>query len=134
MLGLGALDIYTQYKYQYSNYTISKTFLTILVLAYLKHYDEFILSHKKTNAILDFIARYSFGLFFVHWYWFFSYNQIFNLQTVTSLVNGNYLITFGIVLLRFIAVVFLSLLSLFLIKILLLKFNSEINTRKILGI
>ena len=39
MLGLSGLDIYAQYKFQYSNYTISKIFLTMLVLAYLKHYN-----------------------------------------------------------------------------------------------
>ncbi|MBO5947529.1 acyltransferase [bacterium] len=134
MLGFSLFDIYLQYKYQYSNYTISKTFLTMLILAYLKHYDEFILSHKKTNKTLDFIAKYSFGLFFVHWYWFFAYNQLFNLPTVAPLVNNNYLLTFGIILARFFAVALISLVSLFLIKILLLKINPEINTRKFIGI
>ena len=134
MLTLGILDIYAQFKYQYSNYTISKIFLTMLVLAYLKHYDEFILSHKKTNATLDFIAKYSFGLFFVHWYWFFAYNQIFNLPTVAPVSNGDYLTTLGIVLARFIAVAIVSLLSLFLAKKILLKINPEINTRKFFGI
>ena len=134
MLLLGALDIYAQYKYQYSNYTISKIFLTMLVLAYLKHYDEFILSHKKTNTTLDFIAKYSFGLFFVHWYWFFVYNQIFNLPTVAPLLNGDYLATIGMVLARFMAVTIVSLASLFLVKTILLKINPEINTRKFFGI
>ena len=134
MLSLSALDIYTQYKYQYSNYTISKVFLTMLILAYLKHYDEFILSHKKTNATFDFIAKYSFGLFFVHWYWFFAYNQLFNLPSVIPLINENYIITIGAVLIRFFAVAIVSLLSLFLIKKILLKINPEINTRMFLGI
>ena len=134
MLGLSALDIYAQYKYQYSNYTISKIFLTMLVLAYLKHYDEFILSHKKTNATLDFIAKYSFGLFFVHWYWFFAYNQIFSLPTVAPVLNGDYLTTIAIVLARFVAVALVSLVSLFLAKTLLLKINPQINTRKFFGI
>ena len=134
MLGLSSLDIYLQYKYQYSNYTVSKIFLTMLVLAYLKHYDEFILSHKKTNATLDFIAKYSFGLFFIHWYWFFGYNQFFNLPTVVLVSNGNYLTTITIVLSRFFTVAILSFISLFLVKKLLLKINPEINTRKFLGI
>ena len=106
----------------------------MLVLAYLKHYDEFILSHKKTNKTLDFIAKYSFGLFFVHWYFFFFYNQIFNLPTVAPVVNGDYLMTFGIVLARFIVVAIVSLGSLFLVKTILLKINPEINTRKFFGI
>lgn len=134
MIGLGALDIYTQYKYQYSNYTISKTFLTILVLAYLKHYDNFILAHNTFNSILDFIARYSFGLFFIHWYWFFAYNQIFHLANVLPLINENYILTIGAVFLRFSIVTIASLLSLFLIKKFLLKINPETNTRKFLGI
>ena len=134
MFGFAALDIYAQYKYQYSNYTISKIFLTMLVLAYLKHYDEFILSHKKTNSTLDFIAKYSFGLFFIHWYWFFTYNQIFNLPTVLPLIDDSCLITIGIVFVRFIVVTIVSLALLFLAKKILLKINPEINTRKFFGI
>ena len=134
MIGLSVLDIYAQYKYQYSNFTISKIFLTMLVLAYLKHYDDFILSHKKTNATLDFIAKYSFGLFFVHWYWFYAYNQIFNLPTVAPIINNSYLTTFMVICARFISVAIISLLSLFVAKNILLKFNKDINTRKFFGI
>ena len=134
MIGFCAIDVYAQYKYHYSNFTISKIFLTILALAYLKHYDEFILAHKKTNATLDFIAKYSFGLFFIHWYWFFIYNQIFNLPTVFPLIDNNYILTIGMVLIRFFIVTTISLLSLFIIKKLLIKINPDVNTRKFLGI
>ena len=134
MLITAGLYIWAMYKFQYSNYTVSKIFLTMLVLAYLKHYDEFILSHKKTNKTLDFIAKYSFGLFFVHWYWFFIYNQIFHLPTVMPMVNGSYLQTFGAILLRFAFVTITSLGSLFIGKFILQKINPEINTRKYLGI
>lgn len=134
MLVVSAFDIFAQYKYNCSNFTISKIFLTMLVVSYLKHYDEFILSHKKTNKTLDFIAKYSFGLFFIHWYWFFIYNQIFNLPTVMPLVNGNYVLTFGFVLLRFAFVAAVSLATLFTLKNILLKFNKDINTRKFLGL
>lgn len=134
MLITAGLDIWAMYKFQYSNYTVSKIFLTMLVLAYLKHYDEFILSHKKTNKTLDFIAKYSFGLFFVHWYWFFIYNQIFHLPTVMPMFNGSYLQTFGAILLRFAFVTITSLGSLFIGKFILQKINPEINTRKYLGI
>ena len=121
MLITASLDIWAMYKFQYSNYTVSKIFLTMLVLAYLKHYDEFILSHKKTNKTLDFIAKYSFGLFFVHWYWFFIYNQIFHLPTVMPMVNGSYLQTFGAILLRFAFVTITSLGSLFIGKFIIWK-------------
>lgn len=134
MLSSALADVAAQYYYSYSNYTISKIFLTMLVLAYLKHYDEFILSHKKTNSTLDFIAKYSFGLFFVHWYWFFIYNQIFNLPTVAPVIDGNYLYTFGVIIARFIVVASVSLASLFIIKKIMLKINPKINTRKFFGI
>ena len=134
MILFALLDVWMQYKIQYSNYTISKVFLTMLVLAYLKHYDEFILSHKKTNKTLDFIAKYSLGLFFVHWYWFFAYNQFFNLQTVLPVSQAGYVSTIVAVLIRFFVVAVVSLSSLFIIKSVLLKINKDINTRKILGI
>lgn len=134
MLCFGALDIYTQYRWQYSNFTISKTFLTLLVLGYLKHYDEFILSHKKGNTVLDFIAKYSFGIFFVHWYWLFVINQVFDMTNVIPLEGNNIYIVLSIVFARFIIVALLSILSLFVIKALLLKINKNINTRKVIGI
>ena len=134
MILCSGIDILLQYKYNYSNYTISKIFLTMLTVAYLKHYDEFILSHKKINKTLDFIAKYSFGLFFVHWYWFFIYNQIFHLPTVAPLVNGDYILTFGIIFARFFVVALVSLISLFIVKTILLKIDKDVNTRKFLGL
>ncbi len=125
MISSSLADIY----FNIENFTISKTFLTLLVLGYLKHYDEFILSHQKTNKTLDFIAKYSFGIFFVHWYWFFIYNQIFNLNNVITGQNALLL-----VIIRFFAVAVLSILSLFVVKTLLLKINPDINTRKFIGI
>ena len=132
MLSTSAFDIYLSYKYNYSNYTISKTFLTMLVLCYLKHYDEFIISHNKLNKTLDFIAKYSFGLFFIHWYVFFIYNQIFNLPTVIA--GFSFLKTLGMISIRFLAVAICSLGILFGLKNLLLKINKDINTRKFLGL
>ena len=124
-------DIYLTYKYQISNYTISKTFLTMLLLGYLKHFDEFILSHKKTNKTLDFVAKYSFGLFFIHWYWFFVYNQIFDLPNVLS--GATFDVIFAVCV-RFLTVAVMSLLSLFICKRIILLFNKEANTRMFLGI
>lgn len=134
MIGISALDIILNIKYHFSNFTISKILLTMLGLAYLKHYDEFIISHKKLNSFLDLIAKYSFGIFFVHWYWFFLYNQFFNLDTVVPLINGNILHTFILVLIRFIVVTMLSIFSLVITKKLLLYFNKDINTRKYIGV
>lgn len=121
-----ALDIY----FGWENYTISKTFLTLLTLGYLKHYDEFILSHKKTNAILDFIAKYSFGIFFVHWYWLFIYDQVFHLPSVIPLEGNSVLGVTILITIRFIAVAAFSILSLFLFK----SLNKDGNTRKFIGV
>ena len=107
------LDIYLSYKNIYSNYTVSKTFVTMLLLGYLKHYDGFILSHNKTNKTLDFIAKYSFGIFFIHWYWIFIYNQITGLQGVIPVDNIETLpMVLITVFIRFLAVTGLSILTL----------------------
>lgn len=134
MIATSFIDIVLTVKYNYTNYTISKIFLTMLVLGLLKHYDDFIISHTKLNSFLDVIAKYSFGIFFVHWYWFFIYNQFFKILGVLPIVDNNILITFLIVFVRFIAVTTISILSLMLIKKLLLYFNKDINTRKYIGV
>lgn len=134
MILTSATDIFLMYKYQYSNYTISKIFLTMVVLGYLKHYDEIIISKKKLNSFLDLIAKYSFGIFFVHWYCFFAYNQLFDIKGVLPLLNNNILYTLLLVFIRFIVVTILSMFSLFLIKKILLFINKDINTRKYIGV
>ena len=132
MLLTSGLNIYLTYKFNWCNYTISKTFLTMLLLGYLKHYDGFILSHNKTNKTLDFIAKYSFGLFFIHWYWFFIYDQIFNIPGV--IISGSIPYIISCVIIRFVIVTTLSALTLFAIKHILLKFNKDINTRIFIGV
>ena len=133
MLFSAGIDIYLSYKNIYSNFSISKIFLTILLLGYLKHYDNLILSRKKLNNMLDIFAKYSFGLFFVHWYWFFIYNQIFNLEKVI-LINNNFILVIGIVVVRFIVVTTLSLISLYVCKKIILSVNKNLNTRMFLGV
>lgn len=127
------LNIYFAYKSIYCNFTISKTFFTMLLLAYLKHYDNFILSHNKINKTLDFIAKYSFGIFFIHWYWIFIYNQTFHLQGVMPL-QENYLMTFAFIFIRFFMVTILSILTLYSLKKIILKINKNANTRMFFGI
>lgn len=127
MILTAIFDIFLTHKGIYSNYTISKTFLTMLLLGYLKHYDEYILSHNKLNNVLDFIAKYSFGLFFIHWYWMFVYNQIFHLQNVY--IGENSIL---IVSVRFLAVTLLSLGTLYIFKTILQKLGK--NTRMFLGV
>ena len=133
-IGLSAINIYLSYKGIYSSFTISKTVLTVLILGYLKHYDEWIMSKQQLNKVLDITAKYSFGLFFVHWYWFFIYNQIFGLEKVISVVDNNYILVLEAVFIRFLAVTILSLLSLYFGKKLILLINKNANVRMFLGV
>ncbi len=134
MFCLAGLNVYLSYKGIYSSFTVSKTILTMLVLGYLKHYDEWLIQKENLNKALDITAKYSFGLFFVHWYWFFIYNQIFRLAKVVPIADNNYILVFGIVILRFIVVTILSMLSLFICKKLILFINKNANVRMFLGI
>lgn len=134
MIGLAVGNVYLSYKGIYSNFTISKTILTMLILGYLKHYDKWILSKEKINNFLDITAKYSFGLFFVHWYWFFIYNQVFGLEKVIPIIDNNYILVIGIVIIRFLFITILSMLSLYLGKKLILFINKNANTRMFLGI
>lgn len=134
MLTASIADIILTIKYHYTNYTISKTFLTMLLLGYLKYYDEKIQSNEKLNKILDITAKYSFGLFFVHWYWLFIYKLLLNTPNVTPIVNDNYLLTILIVFIRFLFVTIFSFLTLYFGKKIILAINKSANTRMFLGI
>lgn len=133
MILTAGVNVYLGLNTDISNGTISKIFLTILALAYLKHYDEWLISHEKLNKALDIIAKYSFGIFFIHWYVFFLYNFVFNLPNILP-INENLLITFGLVFVRFTAVSILSLFLLWLIKQIILKINPNANTRSFIGV
>lgn len=133
MLFIATSNIYSAAMQGYVNGTISKIFLTIIVLAYLKHYDEWIISKENLNKTLDIIAKYSFGIFFIHWYIFFLYNLVFNLPNVMP-ITSSLLTTLGLVFIRFLVVSVVSIISLHLIKILILKINPNANTRKYIGV
>ena len=133
MLFIATCNIYSAAMQGYVNGTISKIFLTIIVLAYLKHYDEWIISKENLNKTLDIIAKYSFGIFFIHWYIFFLYNLVFNLPNVMP-ITSSLLTTLGLVFIRFLVVSVVSIISLHLIKILILKINPNANTRKYIGV
>lgn len=133
MILTAGLNVYSGMNNGYSNGTISKIFLTIIVLAYLKHYDEWLISNKKLNKCLDVVAKYSFGIFFIHWYVFFLYNLMFNLPNVLPIINNN-LFTFVLVFIRFLIVTVGSLFILWFIKNLILKINFDSNTRKFIGV
>ena len=133
MLLTSILNVYLGLNYGISNGTVSKIFLTVIVLAYLKHYDEWLISHTRLNKSLDIIAKYSFGIFFIHWYVFFLYNLVLNLPNVMPILS-NVWITLGLVFVRFLAVSLMSLFVLWLIKQIILKINPNTNTRSFIGV
>ena len=96
--------------------------------------DEWLISKEKLNKVLDFIAKYSFGIFFVHWYFFYLYNQIMALPNVVPMFANSYYLTLVIVFARFIMVTLMSIGALYLTKKMLLFTNKDINTRTFIGV
>ena len=133
MFMTATLNIFSSINWGFSNGTISKIFLTIIALAYLKKYDEWLISHQMLNKILDIIAKYSFGIFFIHWYVFFLYNQIWGLPNIMPVIS-NFFITLGLVFIRFLSVTLFSLLILYCIKQIILKIKPDFNTRSVIGV
>lgn len=134
MIGSAILNIYLSLNYSLQNGTVSKIFATILLLAYLKHYDEWLTSKEKLNKVLDFIAKYSFGIFFVHWYFFYLYNQIIHLPNVMPMFVDNYYLIFLAVFVRFVSVTLMSIGALYFIKKIILFVKKDANTRMFIGI
>lgn len=134
MIITACLDIYMNHNNIYLNGTISKIFLTLIVLGYLKHYDEEIKKHIKINSCLDIIAKYSFGLFFIHWYFVFMFNQLFSVPKVVKINNIAEIIpAAGIAGSRYLFVLICSFLTLYLIKTILKKLKVE-KTRTFIGV
>ncbi len=127
------LNIYSSLSESWTNGTLSKIFLTIIALAYLKHYDEWLISKEKLNKTLDIIAKYSFGIFFIHWYIFFLYNLTFALPNVMPIIN-NPIYTLLFVFVRFFVVSSFSLFALWIVKQIILKLNPNTNTRSFIGV
>ncbi len=116
------------------NGTISKIFLTLIILGYLKHYDEQIKSLEKINNALDVTAKYSFGLFFIHWYYVFAFNHLFNIPKIMGINTVSQAVgVMGIASLRYLFVFTLSFLTLFLMKKGLQLLKVE-NTRMFTGV
>ncbi len=134
MLLTSGIDIYLLHRFGLSNGTISKIFLTLIVLGYLKHYDEVIKNCNWFNKTADIVAKYSFSIFFVHWYVFFWFNQIFKTEKVISVNSlSEIFIASGLVVLRFTVVTLVSLLILHVVKQILLKLKIK-NTRAVIGV
>lgn len=127
------VDIYF-IDYSNMNGTVSKVFLTLFILGILKHYDSDIKNCVNFNKILNVIAKYSFGIFFVHKYVIFIYNYLFHLNVylpVRSLSMLGYI--FSLAFIRFSVVLGCSFLICYLIKTGLNKLGIK-NTRCIIGV
>lgn len=134
MLITSIVDVVLMHYYQISNGTISKIFLTLVVLGYLSHYDEAIKNCNWFNSAADFIAKYSFAIFFVHWYLNFAFNRLFNVAKVIPVNDGHeFILALGLVSVRYIAVLGVSLILLYLLKQLLTKLGIK-NTRAVIGV
>ncbi len=134
MLLTSAFDIFLNHSTGIVNGSVSKIFLTIIVLSYLKHYDETIKSHEKINHWLDVTAKYSFGLFFIHWYFVFAFNQLFKVEKVLPVTNlTEFFTSNAIASLRYLFTFILSFLVLFIFKFILTKLNIK-NTRTFIGV
>ena len=117
MLIVSIFDVYLGYKTGYMNGTASKLLFTVIILSYLKHYDEKIKNMVTFNNLMDITAKYSFGLFFVHWYFVFAFNYFFDLKSaipIHGIQSGAIAILISIV--RFFVVFGLSFLILFVAK------------------
>lgn len=130
MLVTSAFDVYFMHNGMFFNGTVSKIFLTVLVLGYLKHYDEQIKAKEKLNHLLDITAKYSFGLFFVHWYFVFAFNRLFDVPKVVPVSDLTSLcVAVLIAVSRYLFVLAFSFLVLYLGK----KLIKE-NTRRFIGV
>ena len=116
--------------------SISKMILSILILTYLEHYDEQIKKHPKFNGAMDLIAKYSFGIFFVHIHMMYLLKSVFKyfgINFVTNVTNWFSLCKLaGFTIVFFIFSLGASLLFCYLIKTMLTKLNIK-NTRAFIG-
>ncbi len=134
MLVATVVDIFLNHNFQINNNTVSKIFLTLVLFGYLQHYDEPIKNCSLFNKSIDFIAKYSFSIFFVHWYIIFAFNQLFKFPNFIPVINlSEMFIAIGSVSVRYFVVIILSLGILYLLKNFLTKSGVK-NTRSIIGV
>lgn len=134
MILTSAVDVWLSYRNIYSNYTVSKVFATMLLLGSLKHFDVSIQQNQNLNSLLDILAKYSFGLFFVHWYWLFVFNQFVPALEIDLNSVGNYMLTIAYVATRFVIVTFFSFMSLMFVKFCVEKLKIKLSSRNVVGV
>ena len=127
-------------KLHFLNGDISKIFFALVVLGYLKHYDEKIMSMAKINSIMDFIAKYSFGIFFIHGYIIDLFNSVCKfylpklreMQYVYTYTLSDIFTALSFDFIKFIFALSSSILICYVIKKILEKLGVK-NTRAIIG-
>ena len=127
------IDIYIMKFNLPQNGDISKIFFTLLLLAYLKHYDKKILKHKIINEIFNKIAKYSFGIFFTHWYILMCFNKLFANPYKEIISLNTFLGNISFMLFKFAIVFLLSFCICYIIKFVLNKLGFY-KTRFVIGV
>lgn len=61
----------------FNNGNISKIFLTLFLVGFFANYDYWIISRNDLNSFFNFIANYSFAIFFIHYYIILLVHDIF---------------------------------------------------------
>ena len=128
---VSAADIVLAHNWGISNGSVSKTIFTVWALVLLKHYNSFFDAHPKINSFMDICAKYSFGLFFVHWYFVFLFNDLTQIPPVV--INLPFHHAVMVVVTRYLFVFAASFVTLWILKKLLKLFKQE-NTRKFIGV
>ncbi len=134
MTSVFLLDFYVGMHFKFINTTPDKILFSIFILALIKKYEPVIHTRPSLNKGLDFLAKYSFGLFFIHYY----YVKLFK---VFSAFISSYIPTYIVTHIPFLIyqlgefaiVLTLSLITVYSAKKLLEKFNLK-NTRMFIGI
>lgn len=134
-LSLSALSIYMTMEDSYFRFSsFARLVLSIVFLSLFQRYDGFIQSKKWINKTFDVLAKYSFGIFFIHYYMCMLLDKfIFKKYMILYSGIGINFAMCSIHLLRFVFVVALSVAFLFVVKTLLNKMNIK-NTRIFIGV
>ena len=124
------VDVYLLQNFGVSNGSVSKIFFTVWSLVMLKHYNDFFDKHPRINSFMDICAKYSFGLFFIHWYYVFAFRC---LTGAPAVAQGGLIQASCVATARYLFVFVASFVTLWLIKTVLNKIGQK-NTRKFIGV
>jgi len=131
------IHLFVLKRHQYNMQLISKLIGTFTILSGLMLLESKIQLNNCLDKCLKFLARYSFGIYFIHQYFIhlFIYHTIYNQWYGTSVLNlyKNTPHVFLIALIMFVVTLFGSILILLVIKEVLNKIGIK-NTRMFVGV